>query len=406
MNKIIRFTALSLCAVALLGSCKKKGTEPIQPGTEQPGQNPGSGNTGSGNNPGTTPGTNTPVDNTKGIKLVLADGQTEFAISGLTGAELTVEGTTADGALSTIGNNDTPKTFSASKAGATVVVKGNVTALRISKGTLKKLDLSQAPATLKTLITLGTTIESIDLSGATSLTLLSLRDYGTLKALDLSKLSQLEKVSLGAYESSQKQRSLTSVVWPEKNVIKSLFMGEISLSTFPLSSFTSLEALDMRGSGYGAFNQNFSLSNSKLKSFISFKVKHTKSLVLENNSQLTSVLYTGRRKDAGETTEVIIKGNPLLDKVSLTTDDVSAGITKIDLSNNAKLATLTIDNMSLFQSAGLRTVDLSGTALSESTIEAVLTHLPKGDNSSYKIKLTNPTDKLKAAVAAKQWVLQ
>lgn len=401
MNKIIRFTALSLCAVALLGSCKKKGTEPTN-GTNITGGGTTGGNTSGGN---TTGGT-TPVDNTKGIKLVLAEGQTEFAISGLTGAELTVEGTTADGALSAIGNNDTPKTFSASKAGATVVVKGNVTALRISKGTLKKLDLSQAPATLKTLITLGTTIESIDLSGATSLTLLSLRDYGTLKALDLSKLSQLEKVSLGAYESSQKQRSLTSVVWPEKNVIKSLFMGEISLSTFPLSSFTSLEALDMRGSGYGAFNQNFSLSNSKLKSFISFKVKHTKSLVLENNSQLTSVLYTGRRKDAGETTEVIIKGNPLLDKVSLTTDDVSAGITKIDLSNNAKLATLTIDNMSLFQSAGLRTVDLSGTALSESTIEAVLTHLPKGDNSSYKIKLTNPTDKLKAAVAAKQWVLQ
>lgn len=398
MNKIIRFAALGLCAVALLGSCKKKGTEPTN-GTDITG-----GNTTGGNNTGGT----TPVDNTKGIKLVLAEGETAITIARLQGETISLEGTTTDGAIeafSAAAPTDA-KVVTAAQSGGTIVLKGNVSNLYIYKGNVKLLDLSQAPVTLTSLTSTGATLAGVDLSGAVNLTSLTLRDYASLQTLDLSKLTKLATVKLGRYADSGKQRTLSSVVWPAENVIKTLELLEVGLKTLPFEGFTSLESFELKGSAYGAFDQNFSLNNSKLKTFTLFKAKHTKSLILENNTQLTSVAYTGRRKDLAGATEVVVKGSPLLTTVDLRTDDVSPGITKIDLSNNAKLATLTIDKMSLFQSAGLRTVDLSGTALSAESILAVIAHLPQGDGSSYRIKLTNPASNVSAAVAAKQWVLQ
>ncbi|MDY5858521.1 MAG: hypothetical protein SPK09_04755 [Porphyromonas sp.] len=411
MNKILRFTALGLCAVALLGSCKKKGTEPIptpQPGTEQPGQNPGSGNTGAGNNPGTTPGTDTPVDNTKGIKLVLAEGQTDISITALIGNEITLEGTTTDGAFASFkpANANEVKTLKASAPGATIVIKGNVSNLYISKGNFKLLDLSQAPATLASLTSTGAKLAGVDLSGAVNLTSLTLSDYAPLKSLDLSKMSKLESVVLGRYGETDKQRSLSNVVWPNQNAIKVLRLYEVGLTTLPVASFAAIETLYLRGSAFGAFDHDFTFRNSKIKKFTLFKVKHAKSLYLENNEGLTSVVFTGRRRDAGAETEVVVKGNANLASVDLSTDDLSLGIKKIDLSNNPKLTTLTIGSTSLFKSAGLLSVDLSGTGLEEKAILAVIEQLVEGDNSTRKIKLTNPTQTVKDAVQTKKWVLQ
>lgn len=417
MNKILRFTALGLCAVALLGSCKKKGTEPIptpQPGTEQPGQNPGSGNTGTG----TTPGTDTPVDNTKGIKLVLAEGQTDISIATLTGREITLEGTTTDGTFASFKAANEVKTLKASAPGATIVIKGNVDALRLEGGSVAKLDLTQAPVTLTQLISYKTAIASADLSGAVNLTSLTLRDYAPLKSLDLSKMSKLETVILGRYKAitgdqrtqSNKQRSLSNVVWPEQNVIKVLGLYEVGLTTLPVASFAAIETLDLRGSAFGAFDHDFTFRNSKIKKFTLFKAKHAKSLYLENNEGLTSVVFTGRRRSAGAETEVVVKGNANLASVDLATDDLSSGIKKIDLSNNPKLTKLVLtgNNMpvSLFKSPGLLSVDLNGTGLGEDAILAVINQLVEGDNSTRKIKLTNPTQKVKDAVQAKKWVLQ
>lgn len=433
MNKILRFTALGLCAVALLGSCKKKGTEPIptpQPGTEQPGQNPGSGNTGGGNNPGTTPGTDTPVDNTKGIKLVLAEGQTAFSISELDGTSITIEGSTAAKDITPWKNaTDSKKDFSASVAGGTVVIKGNVTSLRITAGKLAKLDLSTAPAGLKSLYVVGRShngvtgsaqVKELDLSGAQDLYTLYLSNPGSSGMHDLSRHSKLVNVIM--YKVGAAFTLPSTIGYLEINEAPTSVANSLTVEAFP-----KLQKLFLIGSW---LNKPVNFSNSKtLTTFSCSRTKVTE-LNLSNCDRLADVLirdlngspaelnlsgntrlkettekYTSVHKVSGFMTDLDSRGARTLNLSGASFTKFSTAVcsivslTSIDLSNNKLVSA----NFSGF--TALRNLNLLGnTTLMGAELTQALESLPKiTSGTTGTLKITGLSDSDKAIVTGKGW---
>ena len=402
MKKSFKWVALGLCAVTLMASCKKKSSsEPVAPVT------PGTPTTPTTPTTPVTPTTPpTPVDKTKGIKLVLAEGQTTFSLTGLTGDSITMEGVTGSTAITAWRKES--RDFTATQAGATVVIKGNVKGLQITKGSLKTLDLSQAPSTITALISTGTSIQSVDLSGAVNLETLVLRDYEKLATLDLSKQTKLASLTLGRYKDDHKQRTLKTVVWPSSHNISLLDLEEVGFSV-NTASFPGLS--DLLIAGNMTMTSDIAIKNSASLKTVYLQKFTQKNLILENNPNFTKVFFDGGRSDASEKS-IKITGNASLAEVTLQMVNnwaVNKDIISIDLSNNPKLETLkTLDagNISLFTSSALRNVDLSGTAIEAKTILEIIKVLPEGDNSTRKIKLTNPSQELRDAVASKKWVLQ
>lgn len=208
MKQIFRVSLLALCAISLMGSCKRKGKGEPKPntGTEV---TPGGGNNTGGNtgDNGSTPAPNppanpdtTPVDATKAIKLVLKAGQTSFSLSELYGANITMEGTDKPQTVTpwkySSGKNNPSKVENyVAEAGTTVLIKGNISELTLSAGEFEKIDLSTAPVTFTTLRTVGAKVKELDLSGVKgSLRLLSLQGTGLSQDYDLSEFTSLLSV--------------------------------------------------------------------------------------------------------------------------------------------------------------------------------------------------------------------
>lgn len=109
--------------------------------------------------------------------------------------------------------------------------------------------------------------------------------------------------------------------------------------------------------------------------------------------------------------EIVIKGNPVLKSLNLYAPSNWAmpnNIVRIDLSNNPQLNTVSRPSgeRSLFASAALRSVDLSGTPLSAESVRQIISELRQGDgvNTSIKLPEVHRTT-LTTLATAKGWVV-
>ncbi len=259
MKQIIKIGVLGLCALIFMGSCKKKGGEPIPP-TVIPDQGGKNTNNGIGDS-------NTPIDNTKGIKLILSPKETSFSLSEFKGEGLFIEGakTTREGKTISI---------TANQAGATIILKGNVNSLSISSGRFESIDFSQAPTTLKKII---------------------IRNISSKSPLDLSTLLSLEEVRVFKAGLITLPKNLKIIDLNENN----------TTNDFTLESFPNLEELYLIGT---YFNKNVNFKGStKLKKFSNSRCA-TPTIDLSNCPSLTGVLL----RDMNGTTKVDLSGTKLL----------------------------------------------------------------------------------------------
>ncbi len=359
MKKSFKWVALGLCAVTLMASCKKKSSsEPVAPVT------PGTPTTP------TTP--TTPVDNTKGIKLTLAAGQTTFSIAGLAGESISIEGLEAS-AKTIAGWNYRTKTenYTAPTAGAVITIRGNVKALTISAGSFASVDLSAAPTTIDTLRVVGppvtsgsagsgATVTALDLSGAKSLKMISLSSTGTKATVDLSNHTNLETMSLS---------SMSGFVATLPASIKTLYLSEspsLGNSAIDVATFPNLQRLFLIGTAIGSKSVN--LSGSKTLTTFGNSRSKIKSLDLSNCTALVNVMM---RDMNGGPAEINLSGSTNLKQAaspklaSLTsfdgfvTDLNTIAARTLNLANCA----FTKFDADICQLVNLTTIDLSGNKL-------------------------------------------
>lgn len=316
MKQLLKVAALALCSISLMSSCcKKKGDEPVPTPTPTPVPTP----------------TPNPVDNTKGITLTLAAGQTAFSVSGLDGENITLEGVSGD-------KNVTPWKYADKKkndytaTANTVVVKGNVKELTLSAGQFEKLDLSKAPATLTTLRVLdGTTVKALDLSGAKALQLLSLDNVGLAGDYDLSQYTTL--VSVYLKKISAKFTLPLTVAILTLNESHSALKNALDLSTFP-----NMQRLYLIGSAVHK-SVNFA-GSTKLTTFGNSR-SATPTINLSNCPALKNVLL----RDMNGTTEVNLSGCKELVEGKVTSVTSFTGFCTND--NSRQLKTLNLAGASL-----------------------------------------------------------
>lgn len=343
------------------------------------------------------------------IKITMEAGNS-FTVDAVRGTNITVSGAneTATFPIST-GTTFTPT------AGNVITFSGDVTGIRFVAGTIKAIEVSSSHSTLAQFISERTTLGSVNLAGATQLTTLRLQDYSLLKTLDLSKLSLLKTVTLGRYGEDAKQRSLTTVAWPTTNVVETLALYETTIDKVDFTKFAKLKKLDIRGTGFGALNQDLVFKSQPIESIILFRVGHLQNLTLENCTALTTLQFSGSRDDLTTPITIAVTGC-----TALTTVDLAQGsgwgapknIQTINLSGNALTSVVaTIGGASLFSAPNLKRVDISNNKIPSAAIDKIIAWLPQGKGDGTYIfsgAITSGegnqfTEAHKTALAAKGW---
>lgn len=191
-------------------------------------------------------------------------------------------------------------------------------------------------------------------------------------------------------------------------------MHQLSLSSVPFEQFGKLRKLELAGAGGGTSSYAQDLvftAHPALESFMAFKISGFRNLRLENNPQLASVDYSGPGSMQQGELEIVIKGNPVLKSLNLYAPSnwtMPNNIVRIDLSNNPQLNTVSRPSgeRSLFASAVLKSVDLSGTPLSAESVRQIISELRQGDGVNTSIKLPEAHRATLATLAtAKGWVV-
>lgn len=294
------------------------------------------------------------------------------------------------------------------------IVGGAVSTNPVVFRSLKQLSFAQLGDVLRHLSVEQLGLDALDLSGQTQLESLRLKDYKSLTSLDLSAMSLLKRIELGRYQQDAYQRSLAQIIWPSTNNVEELVMHQLSLSSVPFEQFGKLRKLELAGAGGGTSSYAQDLvftAHPALESFMAFKISGFRNLRLENNLQLASVDYSGPGSMQQGELEIVIKGNPVLKSLKLYAPSNWAmpnNIVRIDLSNNPELNTVSRPSgeRSLFASAVLRSVDLSGTPLSAESVRQIISELRQGDGVNTSIKLPEAHRATLATLAtAKGWVV-
>lgn len=406
-----------MCLVLLVGaiaSCGGKSkseptppTPPVNP-TPTPTPNPGGG-----------------TEDTKeaGIKIKIKDGTTltvrlNAGSAKIKGETLTVGGTAkvsvTKGDIVTITGAPERLQFGNSEI-EYIAIADNASGVAAS---LKELVFTVAEGSKGSL-------DAIDLTGATNLEALTLRDYGSkFTKIDLSKQGKLKKLSLGREKRDDLQRPLAEIVWPTTNVIETIELLELGIKQ-PVSfgSFAQLKNLTVIGSEYGSFNQEFRLEkHANIEKVTIHSALYTKSLILTDCPQLNFVRFTGPRDDNNTVSgdiSVVITGCTALPASNIelgarrTDEKAARHIVEINISNNNSEGNLSTKYQpSLFSGARLKKVNISGNRLSEATITAIIAALPQGNGSQIFIGAKTSgegnkfTEAHKNALKGKNWQVQ
>lgn len=268
-------------------------------------------------------------------------------------------------------------------------------------------------------------LDAIDLTGATNLESLVLRDYGSkFTKIDLSKQGKLKKLSLGRKERADLQRSLTEIVWPTTNVIETIELRELGIKQ-PVSfgSFAQLKSLEVRGGSHGSFNQEFKLNkHANIEKVTIHSALSSKSLILTDCPKLNYVRFTGPRDDNNNLSgdvSIVITGCTALPASGIelgarrSDEKAARHIVEINISGNNSAGDLSTKYQpTLFSGARLKKVNISGNRLSEATITTIIAALPQGNGSQIFIgsKTSGEGNKFteahKKALEAKKWQVQ
>lgn len=291
--KLKKLASLGICLLALLSSCGGKGNN-ISPTPPKPTPTPSP-------NPGTSP---TPVpdggEEVVAIKLTLKEGETTFTLAGLGGSNVTIEGiqgATPANWTYPLSSAPTTNELTASKAGGTVLIKGDVTLLAIAKGKFANISLKRVPASLTSFVCYGSTVDAIDLSGATNLQNLFLgvsartdgRGYGfdEVKTLDLSKLTKLQRLWMHAICRGTGDR----ISYPSSlSHLTQLFLSETDANNLaPLTTALVPSLETFRAYGVSTLKGGFNFANhTKLRTIVNSRSHVRGSIDLSNISTLQS----------------------------------------------------------------------------------------------------------------------
>lgn len=291
----------------------------------------------------------------KGTSLTIRNGQQ---------GPIAIDGITKD--------NNVDHTITVTE-GQTVVITGGFASLRLSKGQATSIDLSQAPR-LSTFHSVGVEVERINFTGANSLEEVIVRDARYLASVDLRGLSQLATLKLGNFDGNKTalNRHYQSIIVPQPNILKTVWLHETANGNFDFSNLPELKELVISGrTGY----INIALPNSpKLVKFWMSKVDNNQTVTLDGHPLLAHVDITGPRYQRSIIVRNISPAATYFELNALNDWGSIQDLTNIDISGN-KLPSLD-KALTVFAAPNLKTINISGNRLSESTITELINRLP------------------------------
>ncbi len=190
------------------------------------------------------------------------------------------------------------------EVGGTLVVKGNPEKIRILLGYVEKADLSKAPKSLKVFWMRGTKTKEFDLSGATELEDLVIRNQKGLQSLDLSALKKAKILQLGKFGVNNQGWSLKTVKMPKPSAVEYLDFSDTGINQIDLSNLPHLKRL----CGSAAQISEVVLNSPKIEA-IEFSRAHLQKLVLKGSTPKLHKLWL---QDIFTIKEIIIPDAPKL----------------------------------------------------------------------------------------------
>lgn len=332
--------------------------------------------------------------NAQEIRFVMSG--TSFTVADLRGTDITVTGVDAGQSVSVGDSIDQVYT---APNGATVVFRGNITKMNITAGNIASADLSAAPSTLRVFSLNNTGTSSVNLSGATNLTGLSLRCG--ISHVDLSNQRSLKTLFLGKRGDEEgKTWNLKTVVFPTPNVIETLDLSNTSFSD--VANLDNLPKL-----------KNFTAVGTHLSGTLSLQASsELQTVILGRNSKMKGVSLSNRPAlkniFIGETAPIFVNlsNNPALatGRVSIP----SLACTSLDLSNCGLTSTSAINFANM---PALSKLDLSGNNLSGAEWSSIIQNLNSARRDEGAMLTTSAADEaifsqdIKTLLDSKGWGL-
>lgn len=395
MKQLLKVAALALCAVGLMSSCCKK----------------------TANEPTPTP-VPTPIDNTKGIKLILTSGQTDFSITTLDGDKLTIEGlTTSSQELTAF--SATKKDFKATVPGSTITIKGNVKSLVLSAGQFEKLDLSAAPTTFERLSVNGAKVKTFDFTNAHSLKSLTLNTPGMSGTHNLSHTSLQSAYFRGTGANFTLPQSIKSIILEKPAGDGNGITNDLTLAALPnlqhFYVFGDLLGKDMDFSGSTKL-VNIEVIRSRLPSVNLSNCTALKTAGFADPNGVKNINLSGCtalvegawskftknsgffiKQNEGAKIETLNLSGTALTKFEYTAICEAPGLKILDLSNT-KLTSANFSKLTSLKELNL----LNNPTLTGAELTNALQSLPATQG---KIKIANLSETDAAIVVAKGWTI-
>lgn len=414
MKNLFKVAAFFVGTTMIFSSCEcKQRTEPLPNPNPEP-------------TPAPTPEPPKPVDPNSAILLQLDESSTDI-IFAVKGENVSI---TEDGfETKEINTEEKQHTIKANKESSIFYLKGSITNFTLLKGKFAKVDLSNAPASIKELHFLRFTSKPTDNS-------LKIKD------LIMGKLDYLEGLTFGNIGLGSKEYDLSKYpnlkylylvnsggIYNLPNTISTLFLNEEGNKTIKndlnLKTFPKMKKLYLFGT-YLAKDIDF--SNSEYLVTFSNHRSNTPNINLSNSKKLTDVLISDLNNNGGK---INLSNNPLLKEgvpnkslinfkgfvtyefaqaldllnlsgASLTKVDKNSidipMLKELDLSNN-KLVTASFAHIK-----SLKMLNLMGnTTLQGDNLKAALNSLPATNGT---LRMSGLDAEMKKIVTDKGWTLQ
>ncbi len=218
-------------------------------------------------------------------------------------ADVQVSGYVGD-PIEQVDNKDRKWTYFITQVGATLVVKGTPTKIRVLAGYVDRTDLSKAPKSLKTFWMRGTKTKEFDLSGATEVVDLIIRNQNGLKEIDLSAQKKAKIIQLGRFGVGNQGWSLKKVIMPRPSVVEKLDISDTGVNDIDISNLPHLKVFAGSGTQLG----EVVLNSPKIEA-VEFSRAHLNKLEFKG---ATPNLHKVWLQDIFTITEIIIPNAPKL----------------------------------------------------------------------------------------------
>ncbi len=199
-------------------------------------------------------------------------------------------------------NKDVPAKYYCGTPDKEIVIKGDVSVLKIIYGSVESADLSKASKSLKTFWMRRTWTSSFNLKGLTEVEDLIVRDQKGLKELDLSDLHKARIMELGKFACNNYGWDLKTVILPNPTVVEDLNLSDTAISEIEFPALPKLKKFYASGTQIPEF-----VFNSPNLEVIELSRAHAKKLHIKGSTPNLKKIWL---QDMFKLEELIIENAP------------------------------------------------------------------------------------------------